>query len=103
MLRATTTTKLYRIPDADRSGSELLPGDRSRLRAALQTNGSADDPDDFDLLERVPEEFSHGESPQEAGKRAKAIEESIAEHYPSFERLESGSDGDTTKAEDNEE
>lgn len=105
MLRATIRTKLYRIPGADREDPDgsLLPGERSRLRGPLQTYGSADSPDEFDIRERVPEEFSYDESPQSEGKRARRIEEAIAEHYDGFERVEDGSDGDTTKAEDDEE
>lgn len=104
MLRATIRTKLYRIPGADRGDPEdLLPGERSRLRRALVTYGSEDSPDEFDIRERVPEEFATGESPQEAGKRAKAIEEAIAEAYDGFERVEEDSGGEATKAEDDEE
>lgn len=101
MLRATIRTKLYRIPGASRQDAEdLLPGERSRLRGPLQTYGSEDEPDVFDIRERVPSEFSYDDSPQQEGKRARQIEEVIAEHYDGFERV---SDGDSPKTEDNEE
>ena len=100
MLRATIRTKLYRIPDASRGEDDdwPLPGDRSRLRSPLVTYGSDDTPDEFDILERVPAEFSYDEDPQTEGRRAKAIEESIAEHYDGFERIElEPDDGGTDK------
>ncbi|AGM11210.1 hypothetical protein M197_gp45 [Haloarcula hispanica tailed virus 2] len=102
MLRATIRTKLYRIPGAARDDDWPLPGERSRLRGPLQTYGSPDSPDEFDLRERVPEEFSYDESPQQEGKRVSAIEKAIADAYDGFERVEEDSSGDSTKTEDNE-
>lgn len=102
MLRATIRTKLYRIPAASRDEDDdfPLPGDRDRLRGPLVTYGSDDSPDEFDIRERVPAEFSYDEDAQQEGRRAKAIEESIAEHYDGFERV---SDGGTDKDGEDEE
>jgi len=103
MLRSTVKTKLQRIPQVDRNDPDsLLPGNRSRLRGPLRTDGFANSPDVFDIRERVPEEFAADESPQAEGKRARAIEERIASYYPGFERVDDDTDGDTTKATDNE-
>ena len=105
MLQATIRTKLYRIPGADREDADgsLLPGERSRLRGPLQTYGSADSPDTFDIRERVPAEFSYDESPQEEGRRARRLEEAIAAEVTGITRLPDEAGGDTTKGEDNEE
>jgi hypothetical protein len=102
MLRATIRTRLYRVPAAARDDNDLLPGERSRLRVALRTGGAPDAPDTFDIRERVPEEFTYDDTPQAAGKRAAAIEASIADAYDGIERVDDDGDGDTTKAEDNE-
>lgn len=101
MLKATIRTKLYRIPEADRDTDWPLPGDRSRLRGPLQTYGSDDDPDVFDIRERVPEEFSYDEDAPTEGRRAKAIEKSIADAYSGLERVDSD-DGDNTKSAEDE-
>jgi len=98
MLRATIRTKLYRIPAANRGEDDdwPLPGDRSRLRGPLVTYGSNETPDEFHITERVPAEFAYDESPQMEGRRAAAIEKSIAAHYDGFERVESEPDAGGT-------
>jgi hypothetical protein len=103
MLRATITTKLYRIPAASRGDADdLLPGHRDRLNGVLHTHGTPDDPDVFDLRERVRPEFA-GEPPESAADRAARIEESIVAHYDGIERVDESESGDTTKTEDTEE
>lgn len=100
MLKATRTTRVYRLPtDADNEGWPLTDG-RTRLRKALSVDGDAE-PDVFDLRERLPEEFAGSESPQTEGRRAKALEERLADTYPFLERVEDAeTDGESEQAEE---
>jgi hypothetical protein len=100
MLKATRSTRVYRLPtDEDNEGWPLTDG-RDRLQAPLTVDGDAE-PDVFDLRERLPEEFATSESPQQSGRRAKALEERLADTYPFLERVEdTDTDGESEESEE---
>jgi len=100
MLKATRTTKVYRLPtDEENEGWPLTDG-RRRLAKALEVDGDAE-PDVFDIRERLPEEFARDESPQTAGRRAKALEQRLADTYPGLEYVEDAeSGGEDAESED---
>lgn len=85
MLRVTRRVTFYRPPDDD-----LLTADRHRFVKPLTANGGPDDPDEFDVRDRIPEEFTHDDRPQDAGQRAKKIEEALAQAHDYVERVDEG-------------
>jgi len=76
-------------PPVDDDGDLPLTDDRKRFRAALRADGTDDEPDEFDIRDRIPVEFGvDGESPQSAGKRAKKIERLLSTQDTKVERYE---------------
>lgn len=66
-----------------------LTDDRKRFKEPLRADGTDDEPDEFDIRDRIPAEFgTDGETPQEAGKRAKKIETLLATQDTKVERFE---------------
>jgi len=82
-----------------RDGEFPIKGDRSRYVRPLELRGSEDDPDEFDVQDRIPLEFA-GDSPQQAGKRATRIERDLAAAYDELTLI---TDDDSSTTEDGEE
>lgn len=100
-LKATTTVKVYRHPGADdedhgavREGDFPIQDDRSRYIRPLEVNGSEEEPDIFDVRDRLPFEFA-GDSPQQAGQRASRIEADLAAHYDGLEVIDNDDGANT--------
>lgn len=91
-LRVTTGTKLLRLPEVDRADDFPLPEGTNTLPQPLYTDGSAEDPDVFDLSDRVSLHTAD-DSPQTAGKRYAELERILAER-DGFERV-SGDEGES--------
>lgn len=88
MLRVTRRARWYR-PPTDDDGDLPLTDDRSRFREPLVADGTEDEPDVFDIRERIPTEFGReDERPQDAGKRAKKVERLLAKHNTKVTRVE---------------
>lgn len=92
MIRVYKRAKWVR-PPTDDDGEYPLTDDRRRYAKPLVADGTPDDPDEFDVFDRVPIEFPFGdEEPSAAGKRAKKIERLLAETDSQVEIID---DGDT--------
>ena len=88
MLRATAAGELHRPPRDGDDESPLASG--RAFTEPLEYDGSENSPDEFDVRERIPLDFTE-DSPQRAGKRAKKLEELLDEHNTALERVD-GSD-----------
>lgn len=106
MLKATIQTKIARLPDA-RGDDFPLPEGTIHLPQSLRLEGTPEDPDVFDLEDRITLHTAD-DSPQQRGRRYAALEEMLAE-YPGIQRLEddeavSGEDtGETTNSQEGDE
>jgi len=105
-LKATTTVKVYRHPggaDEDhgtvREGEFPVQGDRSRYIRPLKVDGSTDEPDIIEVRDRLRFEFA-GDSPQQAGRRARRIEADLAAHYDGLQLIDNDDDANSDE-EDN--
>ena len=99
MLRATAAGELHRPPRDGDDESPLASG--RAFTEPLEYDGSENSPDEFDVRERIPLDFTE-DSPQRAGKRAKKLEELLDEHNADLERVdesdsaeEADADGET--------
>lgn len=90
-LKATIRTKIARLPEVDRDEDFPLPEGTNALPQTLHLHGTAQDPDEFDLANRLAL-HTVDESPQQRGKRYAALERALAQRA-GIERL-SGSDDD---------
>lgn len=83
-LEATDSATVYRHPveseDTSDEGDEPrywpIQDGRRRYIRPLEVDGSDEEPDVFDLRERIPLEFA-GDSGQRAGKRAARMEQDL--------------------------
>lgn len=76
-------------PPKDGDDEYPLTDDRKRFIVPLRATGDPDEPDVFDIRDRIPEEFGHsGERPQDAGKRAKKIETLLADNDDKVEHFD---------------
>lgn len=88
MLRVYKRAIWYRPPRDDDGELPLRDGE-NRFNVPLRADGTDEDPDEFDLRDRIDGEFGvNGETPQEAGKRAKKVEELLAAQNDKVERVE---------------
>lgn len=94
MIQATDSVRVYRHPGADRASAFPLEEGRARYLRPLVTDGSQDSPDVFDVRERLPLEFA-GDSPQQAGKRAKRIEQDLLDTFDVFDAVDAPTDDET--------
>jgi len=92
-LQATDSMTVYRHPvesEDQRDEDEVADGasprywplqdGRRRYVRPLAVDGSEDEPDEFDVQDRLPLEFA-GDEPQVAGRRARRIGEDIIETF----------------------
>jgi len=76
-LKATISTKLVRLPEVDRDDDFPMPEGTNTLPQPLHLEGTHDDPDVFDLEDRVALHTTD-DSPQTRGRRYAALERALA-------------------------
>jgi hypothetical protein len=93
-LKATIGTKLVRLPEVERGDDHPLPEGTNALPQPLRLHGTPEDPDVFDLEDRVAL-HTVDDSPQQAGRRYADLERALAQRE-GLERVEQedGADGD---------
>lgn len=105
-LKATIGTKLVRLPEVERAEDFPLPEGTNTLPQPLRLRGTPEDPDVFDLADRISL-HTVDDSPQRAGKRYAALERTLAERE-GIERVsdedaaDSGGDGESTNSPEGE-
>lgn len=94
-LKATIGTKLVRLPEVERGDDHPLPEGTNALPQPLRLHGTPEDPDVFDLEDRITL-HTVDDSPQQAGRRYADLERALAQRE-GLERVqqEDGADGDT--------
>ena len=95
MLEATTAGELHRPPRTADGESPLASG--RAFTEPLEYDGSENSPDEFDVRERIPLDFTQ-DSPQRAGKRAKKLEQLLDEHNADLERVNESDSAEATDA-----
>jgi len=93
-LKATIGTKLVRLPEVERGDDHPLPEGTNALPQPLRLHGTPEDPDVFDLEDRVAL-HTVDDSPQQAGRRYADLERALAQRE-GLERVEQedAADGD---------
>ncbi len=94
-LKATISTKLYRLPEVERGDDHPLPEGTNTLPQPLPLLGTPEEPDVFDLEDRVALHTAD-ESPQSAGRRYADLERVLAQRE-GIERVEAEDGGDSTE------
>lgn len=89
-LKAIIGTKLVRLPEVERGDDFPLPEGTNTLPQPLYIRGSPEDPDEFDLEDRVAL-HTVDDSPQQRGRRYAALERALAQRE-GIDRL-AGEDG----------
>ncbi|AGM11809.1 hypothetical protein M201_gp38 [Haloarcula californiae tailed virus 2] len=89
-LRTTISTKLVRLPEVERGDEFPLPEGTNTLPQPLHLHGSQEDPDEFDLEDRLAL-HTVDDSPQQRGRRYAALERALAQR-DGIERV-TGEDG----------
>lgn len=87
MIEATDSVRVYRHPGADRESESPLEEGRTRYLRPLVTDGTAQEPDQVDLRERLPLEFA-GDDDEQASKREDQLEADLIETFDAFEELD---------------
>lgn len=100
-LKATISTKLVRLPEVERGDEFPLPEGTNTLPQALHLEGTPEDPDVFDLEDRISLHTS-GQDAAYVGRRYAALERTLAEAREGVERLDADSDGDSAETSEGE-
>ena len=93
-LKAIISTRIGRLPSLDRAEEFPLPEGMNTLPQSLRLDGTPEDPDVFDLEDRISL-HTVADDPAYAGRRYAALERELAEVYQGIERLDADSDGDS--------
>jgi len=93
-LTATISTKIGRLPSVGRGDDFPLPEGTNTLPQPLRLVGTPDDPDVFDLADRITL-HTVADDPAYAGRRYATLERELAEVYEGIERLDADSGGDS--------
>ena len=100
-LKATISTKLVRLPSVDRDDEFPLPEGTNTLPQALRLAGTPEDPDVFDLEDRVALHAPEQDAAY-VRRRYAALERELAQVYEGIERLDADSDGDSAETSEGE-
>lgn len=95
-LKATIDTNIGRLPGLERDAEFPLPQGTNYLPQTLRVQGTPEDPDVFDLEDRVALHAT-GQDAAYVGRRYAALERHLAEVYEGVERLEDDSEGDSAE------
>lgn len=93
-LKATISTRIGRLPGLERGEDFPLPEGTNYLPQPLQVDGTPEQPDVFDLQERITIS-AEGLSAQEVGRRYARLERHLAEVYEGIQEVDADSDGDS--------
>lgn len=95
-LKTTISTRLQRIPEVERASDTPLPEGSNTLPQPLRLRGTPEEPDVFDLEDRVAL-HTVDDSPQKRGSRYAALERRLAQR-PGIERVTSEDGADSEGA-----
>ena len=93
-LTTTISTRIGRLPSVDRGDDFPLPEGTNTLPQPLRLDGTPEDPDVFDLADRITL-HTVGDDPAYTGRRYAALERELAQVYEGIERLEDDSSSDS--------
>ena len=93
-LTTTISTRIGRLPSVDRGDDFPLPEGTNTLPQPLRLDGTPEDPDVFDLADRITLHTVE-DDPAYAGRRYAALERELAQVYEDIERLEDDSSSDS--------
>jgi len=100
-LKATISTKIGRLPSLERDDEFPLPEGTNTLPQSLQVTGTPEDPDEFDLEDRITLHTVEQDAAY-VGRRYAALERELAQVYEGIERLDADSDGDSGETSEGE-
>lgn len=100
-LKATISTKLVRLPEVDRGDEFPLPEGTNTLPQSLRLHGTPEDPDVFDLEDRISLHAPEQDAAY-VGRRYAALERLLAEVYEGIHRLEDDSEADSAETSEGE-
>jgi hypothetical protein len=94
-LKTTISTRIGRLPSLDRADEFPLPEGMNTLPQSLRLDGTPDDPDVFDLEDRISL-HTVADDAAYVGRRYAALERHLSDTYEGITRLEDDSSGDSS-------
>jgi hypothetical protein len=100
-LKATISTRIGRLSGLERGEDFPLPEGTNHLPQPLPLDGTPEDPDVFDLEDRITL-HAEGQDAAYVGRRYARLERHLAEVYEGIERLDADSGGDSGETSEGE-